>query len=93
MPFGVVVELELTYRVDTSGFWLPLTSLTESDRGLWGVYVVGQTSHAERRLVDVLHIEAERAFVRGTLEAGDRIIADGVQRIVPGQQVSLVGGD
>ncbi|MGE0626042.1 MAG: efflux RND transporter periplasmic adaptor subunit [Pseudomonadales bacterium] len=93
IPFGVVVELELTYRVDTSGFWLPLSSLTESDRGLWGVYVVGQTSQAERRLVDVLHIEAERAFVRGTLQAGDRIIADGVQRIVPGQQVSLVGGD
>lgn len=92
VPFGAVVELELGYRVDTPGFWLPLTALTESERGLWGVYVVGDDSSAERRLVDILHIEAERAFVRGTLRPGDRVISNGVQRIVPGQQVSLIGG-
>lgn len=93
VPFGAVVELELTYRVDTPGIWLPLTALTESERGLWGVYVIAEGSHAERRLVDILHVEAQRAFVRGTLESGDRIISEGVQRIVPGQAVSLASSD
>jgi len=92
MPFGAVVELELGYRVDTQGYWLPLTALTESDRGLWAAYVINEQSNAERRLVEILHLESERAFVRGTLKPGDRVISSGVQRIVPGQQVSMADG-
>lgn len=41
----------------------------------------------ERRDVEVLHVEGERALVRGAVEPGDRIIEAGVQRIVPGQKV------
>jgi hypothetical protein len=43
----------------------------------------------------VLHTETERVFVRGTLEDSDRIIADGLHRVVPGQRVlaSTQGGD
>lgn len=93
IPFGAVVELELSYRVPAAGYWLPLTALTESDRGLWGAYVVNGDSNAERRLVEILHVEADRAYVRGTLNPGERVIDTGVQRIVPGQAVSMgVGG-
>ena len=92
VPFGAVVELELNYRVVADGYWLPLTALTESDRGLWGAYVVNDNSSAERRLVEILHIEADRAYVRGTLSPGERIIDTGVQRIVPGQAVSMSAG-
>lgn len=93
VPFGAVVELELNYRVPADGYWLPLTALTESDRGLWGAYVVNGDSNAERRLVEILHVEADRAYVRGTLTPGERVIDTGVQRIVPGQAVSMGGGD
>jgi RND family efflux transporter MFP subunit len=89
IPFGAVVELELSYHVDAPGFWLPLSALTESDRGLWGAYVIDAHSHAERRLVEILHMEADRAYVRGTLNPGERVIDTGVQRIVPGQQVGM----
>ena len=65
-----------------------LAALTESDRGLWGVYVVNDQSRVERRLVEIIHTESERAYVRGTLENDDRIVRTGVQRIVPGQQVT-----
>ncbi|MEM8766873.1 MAG: efflux RND transporter periplasmic adaptor subunit [Pseudomonadota bacterium] len=92
VPFGAVVELELNHRVANPGYWIPLTALTESDRGLWGAYVVNEESSAERRLVEILHVEAERAFVRGTLNPGDRVISTGVQRIVPGQAVTMAGG-
>ncbi len=93
IPFGAVVELELSYRITADGYWLPLTALTESDRGLWGAYVVNGDSSAERRLVEILHVEADRAYVRGTLNPGERVIDTGVQRIVPGQVVSMAAGN
>jgi len=89
VPLGAVVELTLAQQISAPGFWLPLSALTESDRGLWGVYVVNSDFIVERHLVEVVHTEADRAFVRGTLSADDRVIRTGVQRIVPGQRVEL----
>ncbi|MBT5332712.1 MAG: efflux RND transporter periplasmic adaptor subunit, partial [Gammaproteobacteria bacterium] len=40
-----------------------------------------------RRLVEVIHNEASRAFVRGLLSDKERVVNSGVQRIVPGQSV------
>jgi len=88
VPLGAVVELVTERAVDVAGFWLPLTALTESDRGLWGVLVINEQSLLERRIVEVLHAEGDRAFVRGTLSNGDRVVSSGVQRLVPGQQVA-----
>lgn len=87
VPFGAVVELELASRVTEPGYWVPLAALTESDRGLWAVYVLGQDSTVERRLVEVIHSEPTRAFVRGTLSSGDKLITSDAARIVPGQRV------
>jgi len=87
IPLGAVVELEFSSRIDTPGYWLPLTALTESDRGLWGIYVINEDSTVERRLVEVIHTEDGAAYVRGTLNPGERVISTGVQRLVPGQQV------
>lgn len=89
-PIGAVVELLLNSQVEESGYWLPLSALTESDRGLWGVYVVNDAQVVERRLVEIVHTENARAFVRGTLSQGDTVVATGVQRLVPGQRVSGV---
>ena len=87
IPIGVVVELLLEQRVQTPGFWLPVSALTASDRGLWGVYVVNAENIIERRLVEVIHNEASRAYVRGLLSDKERVVNSGVQRIVPGQSV------
>ena len=87
IPIGAVVELLLEQRVQTPGFWLPVSALTASDRGLWGVYVVNAENLIERRLVEVIHNEASRAFVRGLLSDNERVVNSGVQRIVPGQSV------
>jgi len=90
-PLGSVVELELTQSVAGDGFWLPMTALAEADRGLWGVFVVNDDAVVERRLVEIVHVEADRAFVRGTLASGEEIVRTGVQRIVPGQAVRRLG--
>ena len=97
VPLGAVIELEVTHQVASSGYWVPMTALTESDRGLWGVFVVGDEARLERRLVEIVHVESDRAFVRGTLNQGDQVVSTGVQRLVPGQQVAAarmpVAGD
>jgi RND family efflux transporter MFP subunit len=87
IPIGAVVELLLEQRVQAPGFWLPVSALTASDRGLWAVYVVNAEDIVERRLVEVIHNEASRAYVRGLLSDRDRVVNSGVQRIVPGQTV------
>ncbi len=90
LPSGSVVRLAAERPLDKDGFWVPLSALTEGVRGLWSLYVLkseGDGYVAARRDVEVLHSETDRAFVRGTLEAGDRFVSDGVHRIVPGQAV------
>lgn len=88
IPLGTVVELELQSRVEEPGYWLPVTALTESDRGLWAVFVIGEDGTLDRRLVEILHAEASRAYVRGTLRDGELVVRTGVQRLVPGQRVT-----
>lgn len=90
LPLGAVIELTLETEVPTPGYWLPLTALTESDRGLWGIFVIREDSSVERRLVEIIHAEANQAFVRGTLNPGERVVRTGVQRIVPGQRVDVM---
>ena len=95
---GDLARLRLERTVDESGFWLPVTALTEGSRGLWTVNVVepidavpanGATHVVAARSVEVLHKEDARVFVRGALTAGDRYVTAGMQRIVPNQQVRV----
>lgn len=95
---GDIVNLRLSLRVDEPGYWLPLTALTEGERGLWSVYIaepaadspsgLGATHKVSQRTVDLLHQEANRVFVRGALNPGTPVITTGLQRIVPGQWVT-----
>ncbi|HIE98564.1 MAG TPA: HlyD family efflux transporter periplasmic adaptor subunit [Planctomycetes bacterium] len=97
MVHGQIVRLQLEETVVSSGFWLPTTALTKGERGLWSCLVaVPEQSpssaeqarcRVERRDVEVLHTESERVFVRGTVSAGDQVVARGIHRISPGQIV------
>ncbi|MEO1569575.1 MAG: efflux RND transporter periplasmic adaptor subunit, partial [Pseudomonadota bacterium] len=91
VPAGAVVRLGLDRDLDARGAWVPIASLSESTRGLWSVFVAqpgNEGTFAERRLVEIIHSSADRAYVRGALEDGDLIITDGLQRITPGQPVA-----
>ena len=90
-----IARLPITQTTATEGYWLPVTALVKSDRGLWSCYAVvtadssdSNTYQVDRRLVEVLETDGERVLVRGTLKEGDTIITDGTQRLVPGQLVS-----
>lgn len=89
---GAVARLELDRGVGERGFWVPVSSMTESSRGLWAVFAVvdvaGQSAPViEKRLVDLVHAEADRAFVRGAIEDGDIFVVNGLQRLTPGLPV------
>ena len=87
IPLGAVVELSLRQRVPGNGFWVPIEALTAMDRGLWGVFIIDAGNIVQQRLVEIVHNEGDRAFVRGLLSNSDRVVATGTQRIVAGQRV------
>lgn len=88
---GAVVRLSLSRDVQENGLWLPVSALAEGQRGLWSLYIaVPQEGGwvARPGLVEVVQSDGERAFVRGAISDGDRIIIDGLQRVTPGQAVT-----
>ena len=44
-----------------------------------------------REAVEVLEIQGDMAYVRGTITDGSLIVANGVHRFTPGVSVSIVG--
>lgn len=96
---GETARLIVNEQQASSGYWLPSTALIAGDRGLWSVYVVGAQVSAgkttgyrvARRDVEMLHTQGDRAFVRGLVEAGDRVITSGTHRIVADQLVAIEG--
>ena len=47
----------------------------------------GEGHALEARPVEALRVETDRAFVRGAVNAGEMILAGGIQRVTPGQSV------
>lgn len=81
-----LVRLAFSDAIDKQGVWVPLSALTEGVRGLWSVYIADE-GKVWRKDVEVLHTEADRVFVTGTLEPGDMIVVSGAHRLVPGQAI------
>jgi len=92
---GEVVRMRFERTHQTEGFWLPSSALTREIRGLWSVYAVekdeGGANRVRRRYVEVIHVEGDRARVRGTDNEPFDYIARGVHRVVPGQKVRIAG--
>ncbi|WP_204150216.1 efflux RND transporter periplasmic adaptor subunit [Leptolyngbya sp. CCY15150] len=97
VPSGQTARLMISDRISSDGYWVPTTALVPGVRGLWTVYTVTPDEDAQeparflvnRQEVEILHMETERVLVRGTLQPGDRLVAEGSQRLVPGQIVRL----
>jgi hypothetical protein len=103
---GEQLELELDQWVGEPGVWLPLEALAEGARGLWSAYVVepakdaddpqgtGSLASTRGRLVarplEILYQTGDRVFVRGPLAPGERLVAAGLHRVVPGQLVRVL---
>ena len=90
---GDLAELEIPTWIEAPGYWVPLAALSKGTRGLWQglVAIPGNegTHELQTRTLEILHAEDERAFVRGTLNRGELLIADGTHRVVAGQFVRV----
>ncbi len=96
---GDLATLEIERNEPKPGYWLPMTALTESSRGLSACYVAeavasqdrlgSETHRLRRRELEVVHQEVDRVFVRGTLSDDERVVREGLglHRLVPDQRV------
>jgi membrane fusion protein, multidrug efflux system len=88
---GEIATLVLTETVNARGGWLPISALLEGERGAWTVLRLGERDDGAtislREAVEVLHVDGSRAFVRGSLQPGQQVIADGIHRIAAGTPV------
>lgn len=94
-----LVEVTISQRIETPGYWLPVSALTENARGLWSCLVAIPLPKAEienqathrlvRRDVEILALEEERIFVSGTFNHEDQLVVNGVHRVVPQQRVQI----
>ncbi|MEM8632692.1 MAG: efflux RND transporter periplasmic adaptor subunit [Pseudomonadota bacterium] len=91
-PFGQVARLSHLRDIAGTGTWLPLTALSEGERGLWTVFFVddAEAPAIAREAVELIYADAERAYVRGALPAGSLVVASGVHRLTVGQSVEPV---
>lgn len=90
---GELIHASVQNWQEAKGTWLPLRALSSDVRGLWRVYKVDNKTtppHVRFENVQILYSEPDRAFVTGTISDGDVIIADGLERLAPGQRVSIV---
>lgn len=100
---GDLATLEIARTKRERGFWLPLSALAPSSRGLWACYVAERLEESQRRStathrirrreLEVVQPETDRVFVRGTLEPGELVAIEGLHRLVPDQLVRLAPQD
>lgn len=90
---GEPITVKLSESVTEPGGWLPLSALLEGERGAWTVLKIVPLSGNQitvRETVEVLEVQNDKAFVRGTITSGDKIVANGVHKVTPGAAVSVV---
>jgi RND family efflux transporter MFP subunit len=91
--FGQTASLVLQDRVTQPGFWAPVAALREGRRGSWELLTVASDeagSRAAPLAVEVMHMDGERVFLRGTASESTRFIAGAPDRVAPGQKLAVI---
>ena len=86
---GSIAQLKLSMTTSGRGTWVPITSLSQSEQGVWAIYTINQERVVVRDLVDIIYFEGEYAYVNGTLKDGDLVILGGAQKIIEGKIINL----
>lgn len=77
---------------DEEGFVLPVAAIVNDQQGLWSCFTVEleDGEHVvKRQSVEVLHFQGDFVFVRGTIQDGETIVSEGLQRLTHGLVVRL----
>lgn len=90
---GQLAYLKLPQMYQETGYWVPLTAITDGVRGMWNIYTLEQTSpelyELSNATVTVLHATETAAYVQGNLQNNQSFVTSGIHRFVPGQLVKV----
>lgn len=86
MP-GMYVRAQLEEAVDEAAILVPQQSVTRTAKGEAMVLVVNAQNKVEQRPVEIGRAIGSQWLVNAGLNAGDRVIVDGVQKIKVGDEV------
>ncbi len=91
---GDLVEVDIEQSVTADGYWVPLTALSEGERGTWTLLLAEQRNGSDtyrltRHFVDIVHKESNRVFIQRFEHELDQYVTNGLQRVVPGQFVHI----
>ena len=86
-------RLLLSATTNADGGWLPLTALTQGERGFWQALVAIPSDDlsytTEARNIRVLHFALPLVYVVGDISDGDLILQDGTHLVTKGQRVRV----
>lgn len=87
--FGQSATVLIETPVTATGAWIDLDALQQGSGSIWTVLVV-DGEIVRTAAVEVLYLQDNRAFVRGSFTEGAQMIQSGAHRVVPGQQVRIL---
>jgi len=89
---GDLLHIDISSDINAQGFWVPRRALVSGVRGLWSLFTVEVIDGEHQliaKLVEMVHADDKKSFVRGALKDGEPVVIEGVQRLVPGQKVLI----
>jgi RND family efflux transporter MFP subunit len=89
---GRIANVIINQNIDSPGYWVPISALTDGIRGQWNVYQIVDTKQLgiysiQATHVQVLHTTATQAFISSMNTKGLSIISAGLHRYVPGELI------
>lgn len=90
---GSVATMQIMQEIPAAGALVPISALRDGSRGLWEIIVAvpnGDTHRIAVEAVEILNVNDETAFIRGTFARDALVVTDGQHRLVPGQPVSPI---
>jgi len=84
---GQFVTILLEGATPVQAITIPRSAIAQDQAGFF-VFIVDAESRAQRRNVRMGRSTAETAVIEAGIEAGDRVITEGIQRVRPGQPVN-----
>lgn len=92
---GELAHLVYKTHIQKTGYWVPISALTDGIRGLWNLYVIiptnpsdlDNTFNIERRDIEIIYTKGELAYIQGAISINEDYVSQGLHKLVVGQQV------
>lgn len=87
---GMYVRASLEEGVREDGILVPQKGIMRDATGAPSAFVIGQDNKVEKRSVQTARAIGDQWLIAQGLQAGDRLIVEGIQKVRPGQEVEIL---